>query len=84
MGRLIAKFAEKTLLLYQTLKGCLKNKKKQFKWEDEVDATLQKLRDALQQLLTLACPLLGETLQIYLAVSEEAISSILRVEREGK
>nr|KAJ0205864.1 hypothetical protein LSAT_V11C500266290 [Lactuca sativa] len=60
LGRFIAKSAEKTIPLYQTLKGCLD--KKQFKWIERADADLQQLKDALHQLPALACPLPGETL----------------------
>ena len=49
-----------------------------------MDASLQQQKDALHQLPSLAYLLPRETLQIYLAASEEAISSMLAVEREGK
>lgn len=54
----------------------------QFQWTE--DASLQQLKDALLQLLALAYPLPGETLQIYLTASGEAISIVLAMEREGK
>ncbi|KAL7604572.1 hypothetical protein Lser_V15G15644 [Lactuca serriola] len=79
LGRFIAKSAEKALPLYQTLKGCLD--KKQFKWTERADEALQRLKDSLDQLPALAFPLSGETLQMYLATSEEAISFMLAVER---
>nr|KAJ0193517.1 hypothetical protein LSAT_V11C800404610 [Lactuca sativa] len=55
-----------------------------FKWTEKSDVALQQLKDTLHQLSTLACPLPGETLQMYLVASEEAISSVLTVERESK
>nr|KAJ0213584.1 hypothetical protein LSAT_V11C400160510 [Lactuca sativa] len=82
LGRFIAKSVGKSTSLYQKLKGCID--KKQFNWTDKADAALKLLKDALQQLPTLACPLPGETLQMYLAPSKEAISSMLAVERGGK
>nr|KAJ0211084.1 hypothetical protein LSAT_V11C400185560 [Lactuca sativa] len=53
-------------------------------WTEKTDAALQQPKDAQHQLPTLTCPLPGETLQMYLVASEEAISSMLVVEREGK
>nr|KAJ0228071.1 hypothetical protein LSAT_V11C100030700 [Lactuca sativa] len=82
LGRFITKSTEKAFPLYQTLKGCLD--KKQFKWTKKEDVELQQLKDALHQLPPLACPVPGETLQLYLAASKEAISSVLAMERERK
>lgn len=82
LGRFITKSAEKALPLFQTLKGCIDKNK--FKWRLEANKALQQLKIALHQVQALASPLLGETLQMYLVVSGEAISFVLVLERNKK
>ena len=48
------------------------------------ETSLQQIKEALHKLPTLASPIPGETLQLYLSGLEEAISSVLVVEREGR
>lgn len=48
------------------------------------EATLQQIKEALHKLPTLARPVPCETLQVYLSALDEAISSVLVVEREGR
>lgn len=50
----------------------------------EADQTLQSLKEALQRLLVMVSPLPRETLQLYLATSDEVILSVLTVERNKK
>lgn len=72
LDRFIAKSAEKSIPLFHILKGCVD--KHHFKWTSEVDKSLQYLKEALQQLSTMASPLPGESLKKYLTTSGEAIS----------
>lgn len=81
-GRFIARSAEKALPLFHTLKGCVD--KNHCEWTKEADATLQHLKEALCQLPTIASPLPGETLQVYLATANKDISSVFTVERNKK
>ncbi|XP_052624863.1 uncharacterized protein LOC128132371 [Lactuca sativa] len=50
----------------------------------QAEKALQRIKEALHKLPTLATPIPGETLQVYLSTSGEAISSVLAVEREGE
>ncbi|KAL7589956.1 hypothetical protein Lser_V15G41281 [Lactuca serriola] len=68
--------------LFHTLKGCIE--KNNFQWTNEAEKALQRIKEALHKLPTLATPIPGETLQVYLSMSGEAISSVLAVEREGE
>nr|KAJ0220174.1 hypothetical protein LSAT_V11C200064870 [Lactuca sativa] len=67
---------------FHTLKGCIEKSK--FQWTTVAKAALQQIKEALHKLPTLAGPIPGETLQVYLSTSAEAISSVLVVEREGE
>lgn len=81
-GRFIARSIEKDVPLFHTLKGCVD--KNQFKWTVENDNGLECLKEALHQLPVMEVPLPREILQVYLAASDEAISSVLIVERNKK
>ncbi|KAI3739905.1 hypothetical protein L2E82_30317 [Cichorium intybus] len=80
LGRFVAKSAEKALPLFNTLKGCVD--KHNCKWTEEAETALAHLKEAMKELPTLACPVPGERLYIFLAASPEAISAVLTVERE--
>nr|KAJ0199675.1 hypothetical protein LSAT_V11C600301860 [Lactuca sativa] len=82
LSRFILKSANKAMPLLLTLKGCIE--KSNFQWTDEAEKVLQRIKEALHELPTLADPIPGETLQVYLSTSGEAISSVLTVEREGE
>jgi len=56
--------------------------KKAFQWTDECDETLTKLKEYLTQPLLLNPSVTGEKLQLYLAVSNTAVSSALIREEE--
>ncbi|XP_052627159.1 uncharacterized protein LOC128133680 [Lactuca sativa] len=82
LSRFISKYADKAMPLFHTLKGCIE--KNNFQWTNEAEKALQRIKEALHKLPTLATPIPGETLQVYLSTSGEAISSVLAVEREGE
>nr|KAJ0218881.1 hypothetical protein LSAT_V11C300127070 [Lactuca sativa] len=82
LSRFISKSADKGMPLFHTLKGCIE--KSNFQWTNEAEKALRKIKEALHELPTLATPIPGETLQVYLSMSDEAISSVLVVEREGE
>lgn len=81
INRFISKSAEKAMPLFHTLKGCIE--KNHFRWTPEAKSALQKIKKALHTLPTLASPVSGETLPIYLSASKDVISSVLVVERQG-
>lgn len=68
--------------LFHTLKCCIE--KSNFQWTAEAELALQNIKEALHKLPTLASPIPGDMLQVYLSTSNEAISSVLVVEREGE
>lgn len=82
LSRFISRSADKAMPLFHTLKGCIE--KNNFQWTAAAEEVLQKIKEALHKLLTLASPIPVETLQMYLSTSNEAISSVLAVEREGE
>ncbi|XP_023758475.1 uncharacterized protein LOC111906920 [Lactuca sativa] len=75
LSRFISKSSDKAMPLFHTLKGCIE--KNNFQWRSEAEKALQRIKEALHELPTLATPIPGETLQVYLSTSGEAISSIL-------
>lgn len=82
LNRFISKLAEQAMNLFHTLKGCIENKN--FRWTPEAESMLQKTKKALHTLPTLANPIPGETLQVYLSASKDTISSVLVFERQGR
>ena len=67
--------------LYRLLK-----KSDSFEWTDEAQKALETLKDALQNAPVLAAPLPQETMILYVAASNRAVSAVMVVERkeEGK
>ncbi|GKE54749.1 reverse transcriptase domain-containing protein [Tanacetum coccineum] len=81
LGHFLAKSAERLLTFFKTLKGCLN--KKDFKWNTEAEVAFQELKEHLQSLPALTIPMPGETLTLYLAAPNEAISAVLLTERRS-
>ncbi|XP_052621664.1 uncharacterized protein LOC111883765 [Lactuca sativa] len=78
LSRFISKSADKAMPLFHTLKGCIE--KNNFQWTNEAEKVLQRIKEALHKLPTLVTPIPGETLQVYLSTSGEAISSAHQIE----
>ena len=72
LNRFISKSSDKCQPFFKALK-----KGKTFEWTAECDEAFRSLKAYLAQPHTLSKPTLGETLYLYLAVSKEAISSVL-------
>nr|XP_043611691.1 uncharacterized protein LOC122583338 [Erigeron canadensis] len=81
LHRFLSKSADKSLPFFHTLKGCLE--KQNFKWTEGAQKAFTELKDYLCQLPTKTAPIPGETLQMYLAASEETISAVLIASRKG-
>ncbi|GJV90795.1 NYNRIN-like protein [Tanacetum coccineum] len=81
LGLFLAKSAERSLPFFKTLKGCIN--KKDFKWNAEAKVAFQELKEHLQSLPALTVPRSGETLTLYLAAANEAISAVLLTERKS-
>ncbi|GKB90406.1 reverse transcriptase domain-containing protein [Tanacetum coccineum] len=75
LGLFLEKSAERSLPFFKTLKGCIN--KKDFKWNAEAKVAFQELKEHLQSLPALTVPRPGETLTLYLAAANEAITLAL-------
>ncbi|XP_023746717.1 uncharacterized protein LOC111894856 [Lactuca sativa] len=78
LSRFISKSVDKAMPLFHNLKGCIE--KNNFQWMNEAEKALQKIKEALHELPTLATPILRETLQLYHSTSGELISSAHQIE----
>ncbi|KAL8135308.1 hypothetical protein AgCh_010101 [Apium graveolens] len=71
-GRFISKSGDKCFPFFKSLK-----KVKDFKWTEESQETFERLKKYMVQAPFLAKPALNETLYLYLAVSDNALSAVL-------
>ncbi|GJU43732.1 reverse transcriptase domain-containing protein [Tanacetum coccineum] len=65
-----------------TLKKC--TNKKDFRWKEAVEAAFPEMKKLVCELTTLTTPKKGETLMMYLAASNEAVSAVLLTKRDGR
>ncbi|KAL2235115.1 UNVERIFIED_CONTAM: Retrovirus-related Pol polyprotein from transposon [Sesamum indicum] len=72
LGRFISQSADRSLPFFKALR-----KPKSFAWTQECEQALQELKEYLTKPPLLANPKDGETLFLYLGVSENAVSSVL-------
>ena len=72
LNRFITRATDRSLPFFKALK-----KGVDFVWTDECEQSFQELKGYLGKTLVLSKPLQGETLILYLAVSEAAVSSVL-------
>ena len=77
LGRFISRFTDRLKLFFTTLKGANKAE-----WNEECDQALATIKHYLEKPLVLASPEVGETLFMYLAVSDIAVSVVLFKEGE--
>ena len=68
----IARATDKSLTFFKALK-----RGAEFAWTDEYERSFQELKVYLGKAPVLSKPLQGETLVLYLAVSEAAVSTVL-------
>ncbi|GJY40116.1 reverse transcriptase domain-containing protein [Tanacetum coccineum] len=78
----LAKYAEKSLSFFKTLKKCAK--KSDFHWTKEAEAAFKQMKQLIAELPTLTAPEEKEELIVYLAAAKEAVSAVLMTEREAK
>nr|GEV52931.1 reverse transcriptase domain-containing protein [Tanacetum cinerariifolium] len=79
LNRFLSKSAEKSLLLFKTLKKFIK--KSDFHWTLEAEQAFKQLKQHLSELPLLVAPKPKEELIVYLSASYEAISTVLMTER---
>nr|XP_051211257.1 uncharacterized protein LOC127328720 [Lolium perenne] len=75
LSRFIPRLGDKAMPLYRLLK-----KSESFEWTDEAQKALEELQHALRNAPVLAAPLPQETMLLYVAASNRAISAVLVVE----
>ncbi|KAK0593489.1 hypothetical protein LWI29_037564 [Acer saccharum] len=78
LNRFISKSSEKCLPFFNILR-----KNKAFEWNDDCEKALQDLKTYLKSPLLLSKPKDNETLFIYLAVSDTAVSAVLVKEEDS-
>jgi ribonuclease HI len=81
LSRFIPRLGDKATPLYRLLK-----KSDSFEWTDEAQKALEELQNSLRNAPVLAAPLPQETMLLYVATSNRAMSAVMVVERkeEGK
>ncbi|KAJ0909268.1 putative nucleotidyltransferase, Ribonuclease H [Helianthus annuus] len=82
LNRFLSKVADKTLPFMKVLKDCLQTSK--FNWTTEAEIDFQEMKTYICKLPTLATPVPGDPLLLYLSASKTTISAVMMVERERK
>ncbi|GJY32392.1 reverse transcriptase domain-containing protein [Tanacetum coccineum] len=82
LNRFLSKSVERSLPFLDTLKKC--TNKKDFRWMEATEAAFLKMKKLVSELPTLTTPKKGETLMMYLAAANEAVSAVLLTERNGR
>ncbi|XP_019199712.1 PREDICTED: uncharacterized protein LOC109193303 [Ipomoea nil] len=79
LSRFLSKLAERALPFFKVLR-----KVNGFVWDDEFRAAFDELKEYLMSPIVLSKPELGEELDVYLAVSDRAVSAVVcRTDSEG-
>ncbi|GJY06803.1 reverse transcriptase domain-containing protein [Tanacetum coccineum] len=84
LNRFLSRSAERSLPFFETLKDITKANKHDYRWTEKAEGAFQKLKKMILDLPALTTPLPKETLFVYLAASQEAVSAVLLVIRQGK
>ncbi|GJU46540.1 reverse transcriptase domain-containing protein [Tanacetum coccineum] len=82
LNRFLSKSAKRSLPFLDTLKKC--TKKKDFRWTKAAEAAFLEMKKLVSELPTLTTPKKGETLMMYLAATNEAVSAVLLTKRDGR
>ncbi|GJZ95844.1 reverse transcriptase domain-containing protein [Tanacetum coccineum] len=84
LNRFLSKSTERSLPFFETLKNITKENKEDYIWTEEAEHALQDLKKLILELPTLTTPEKKETLFIYMATSNKAVSGVMVVGRKGK
>ncbi|XP_074324392.1 uncharacterized protein LOC141661309 [Apium graveolens] len=79
LNRFVSKSSDKCQEFFKAIKGVGRN----FKWTEECEEAFQNIKKHLSSPPMLSNPKAGETLNLYLAVSDFAISAVLVREEDG-
>ncbi|GJW46203.1 reverse transcriptase domain-containing protein [Tanacetum coccineum] len=78
----LSKSAERSLPFLDTLKKC--TNKKDFRWTEAAEAAFLEMKKLVSEFPTFSTPKKGETLMMYLAAANEAVSAVLLTKRDGR
>ncbi|XP_022156792.1 uncharacterized protein LOC111023626 [Momordica charantia] len=79
LNRFVSRSTDKCHPFFQTLR-----KKDRFEWTDDCEVAVRQLKQYLSSAPLFSKPLPGDVLYLYLAVSENAVSSVLIREAKGR
>ncbi|GJR77269.1 reverse transcriptase domain-containing protein [Tanacetum coccineum] len=82
LNSFLSKSVERSLPFLDTLKKC--TNKKDFRWTEAAEAAFPEIKKLVSELQTLTTPKKGETLIMYLAATNEAVSVVLLTERNER
>ncbi|GJU77249.1 reverse transcriptase domain-containing protein [Tanacetum coccineum] len=83
LNRFLSRSAEKSLPFFETLKNITKENKDDYRWTEDAEMAFQELKKTVLNLPSLTTPVPKETLYVYLAASQEAVSAVLLAKRKG-
>ncbi|GKC60883.1 reverse transcriptase domain-containing protein, partial [Tanacetum coccineum] len=84
LKRFLARSAERSLPFFDTLKDITKENKDEYIWTEDAEKAFQEIKKVIIELPLLTTPRKEETLYVYLAAAEKAVSAVLLTERNGK
>ncbi|GJW99700.1 reverse transcriptase domain-containing protein [Tanacetum coccineum] len=84
LKRFLARSAERSLPLFDTLKDITKENKDEYRWTEDAEKAFQEMKKVIIELPLLTTPRKEEMLYVYLAAVEKAVSAVLLTERNGK
>lgn len=84
LNRFLSRSAERSLPFFETLKSITKENKDEYRWTKAAKAAFQEMKRLIEHLPSLTTPVAKETLYVYLAAADEAVSIVLVAERKGK
>ncbi|GJV67645.1 reverse transcriptase domain-containing protein [Tanacetum coccineum] len=82
LNRFLSKSAERSLPFLDKLKKC--TNKKDFRWTEAAEAAFLEMKKLVSELPTLTTSKKGETLMMYLAAANEAVSAVLLTKRNKR
>nr|GEZ62750.1 protein NYNRIN-like [Tanacetum cinerariifolium] len=82
LNRFLSKVTERVIPCLDTFKKCMN--KKYFRWTEAAEDVVQTMKRLVAKLPTLTAPMKDEELMLYLSTTDEAISAVLLVERNGR
>ncbi|GJS19253.1 reverse transcriptase domain-containing protein [Tanacetum coccineum] len=84
LNRFLSRSVERAMPFFDTLKNITKENKDDFRWTEAAEQSFQELKAVIMELPALTTPNLKETLYVYLAASEKAVSRVVMADRRGK